>query len=390
MRTNTRHYALSDLLSDAENIATLAPNQQEQTIAALYQEVEAAKAKLLAMDASGTQPTPAQVAHTQTMMTALSGARQCCPTCRSAQAPMPMMPPSACGAAPMMPQSFQPYSPMTMNSMQPYYGGGMYDYLADDLRKGTKDASVVGGNVRSLQNALNRAGASQSAGTSLIYGVEIISVQVTGTFDDQTERAVKLFQKQRGLPQTGVADAATLSALGISLVSSSSPSSAQSQVQTTKSGYSAETLRLQKLLKTAGYSVATDGVWGSKTEAALIKFQNANGLRGDGIVKDVDWTKLQAVAGAKSGATQRAEAGKNDVPTTSEKVMPLVETGLRVGVPIVAGGVAGFASWKGIKESNVQKKGAYAAAIGLGTALVTYIGTNFLADSLVTIQEQPL
>lgn len=300
MRTNTRHYALSDLLSDAENIATLSPQEQEQTIAALRQEVEAAKAKILAMDASGTQPTPAQVAHTQTMMTALSGARQCCPTCRSAQAPMPMMPPSACGAAPMMPMPpmmQQPQTMMTMNAMQPFYGGlpqgGMYDRLADDTR---------------------------------------------------------LLNGARG----------------------------------------ADVLRLQQLLRTAGYSVATDGIFGDKTEKALIKFQQARGLRGDGIYKEVDAVALQKAAGEKSGATARAEAGKNDVPTTREKVVPIVETGLRVGVPLVAGGVAGFASWKGIKESNVQKKGAYSAAIGVGTALVTYIGVNFLADSLVTIQEQPL
>lgn len=295
MRTNTRHYALSDLLSDAENIATLSPQEQEQTIAALRQEVEAAKAKILAMDASGTQPTPAQVAHTQTMMTALSGARQCCPTCRSAQAPMPMMPPSACGAAPMMPMlpMMQPQSMMTMNAMQPFYGGGMYDRLADDTR--------------------------------LLAGA-------------------------RG----------------------------------------ADVIRLQQLLRTAGYNITADGIFGDKTEKALIKFQQARGLRGDGIYKEVDAEALQKAAGEKSGATSRAEAGKNDVPTTREKVMPLVETGLRVGVPVVAGSVAGFASWKGIKESNVQKKGAYSVAIGLGTALVTYIGTNFLADSLTTIQEQPL
>jgi len=47
----------------------------------------------------------------------------------------------------------------------------------------------------------------------------------------------------------------------------------------------AEVLELQKLLNTAGYGILiVDGKFGPKTKEALIKFQLANGLKGDGIV----------------------------------------------------------------------------------------------------------
>jgi len=45
-----------------------------------------------------------------------------------------------------------------------------------------------------------------------------------------------------------------------------------------------EVIELQKLLTTLGYTLTTDGKFGTKTKSALIKFQIANSLKGDGIV----------------------------------------------------------------------------------------------------------
>lgn len=41
--------------------------------------------------------------------------------------------------------------------------------------------------------------------------------EITGYYGEQTEQAVLLFQKQQGLPQTGIADEATLKRLGITI-----------------------------------------------------------------------------------------------------------------------------------------------------------------------------
>jgi predicted secreted protein len=152
----------------------------------------------------------------------------------------------------------------------------------------------------------------------------------------------------------------------------------------------AEVRRLQSLLTAAGYKVAVDGIFGEKTEKALVKFQYANDLRGDGIMNDVDWTKLQAVAGAKTGATSRAEAGKNDVPTTTEKLAPITKTLVRVVAPLTIGAATGVGLWLTVKQSNITQKAAICAGSGLAAAAVSYVAINFAADALTTIPEETL
>ena len=49
---------------------------------------------------------------------------------------------------------------------------------------------------------------------------------------------------------------------------------------------------LQFLLQNYGYNLARDGIFGQKTETAVINFQQANGLKADGIVGPLTWAKL--------------------------------------------------------------------------------------------------
>lgn len=60
-----------------------------------------------------------------------------------------------------------------------------------------------GAEVKAIQQALKDRG--------------LFSGEVTGYFGEQTKEAVKKFQKQQGISQTGVAGAMTLKALGISI-----------------------------------------------------------------------------------------------------------------------------------------------------------------------------
>ena len=51
--------------------------------------------------------------------------------------------------------------------------------------------------------------------------------------------------------------------------------------------------KLQELLNALGYDCGSvDGIFGSKTKAAVLAFQKANGLGADGIVGPLTWAKL--------------------------------------------------------------------------------------------------
>lgn len=310
----TTSHSLVDLISDAEQITTLPLPEQERTITALRNELEALKMKFFQMQsgsgesaagqsfgqASFRNPMEAQTA--QTVFSAYNTARQACPHCRAAQLAMPSVPPSFVPTPPMLP----PVPTMPPTSMMNGIQSGMLGLFDHNLA------------------------ATALAGTALVKGA-------TGN----------------------------------------------------------DVMRLQMLLRAAGHNIKADGVFGAKTEAALIKFQQSRGLRGDGIYKEADAQALEQAAGEKSGATARANAQAALQPTSTAKSpvpqdqtqQTLLQTGLRIGVPLVAGSAAAVGAWHGLKETNKQKKGAYTAAIGFGTAMVTYIGTNILADSLTNVKE---
>ena len=67
-----------------------------------------------------------------------------------------------------------------------------------------------------------------------------------------------------------------------------------------------EVRQIQEKLKRWGYyKGATDGIYGSKTEEAVKRFQKANGLTVDGIIGPITWRNLMAdvVGRGASGST---------------------------------------------------------------------------------------
>src|SRR6185503_16046980 len=99
--------------------------------------------------------------------------------------------------------------------------------------------SASGPRVEALQLLLNQAGAD---------------VQVDGDFGDQSEAAVKVFQQKKGLqPADGKVNAATWSALFVSLAERASQDDAVKALQT--------------LLSWNGIDVEIDGDFGDQTDA---------------------------------------------------------------------------------------------------------------------------
>jgi cell wall-associated NlpC family hydrolase len=147
------------------------------------------------------------------------------------------------------------------------------------LGKGASGAGVL-----ALQNALNRVG------VGVKYGVD-------GYFGSATQASVKAFQRYKGLPVTGVVDAATAAALGLAkpapkpatppaatAVATAAPST--NVVGLRKGAAGPAVQALQNALNRVGVGVkyGVDGYFGSATQASVKAFQRYKRLPITGVV----------------------------------------------------------------------------------------------------------
>lgn len=100
---------------------------------------------------------------------------------------------------------------------------------------------------------------------------------VDGKFGNQTEYAVKQFQKRQNLAVDGTVGEKTWPKL----------------VVKTQSGSRGDAVRAaQFMLREAGYQIALDGKFGASTVAATKKFQKSKHLKTDGIIGVQTWVYL--------------------------------------------------------------------------------------------------
>jgi peptidoglycan hydrolase-like protein with peptidoglycan-binding domain len=115
---------------------------------------------------------------------------------------------------------------------------------------------------------------------------------------------------------------------------------------------------VQYLLDAHGASLATDGIFGPLTDAAVKSFQSANGLAADGIVGPLTWPKLivqvkmgsngPAVSGAQSQLHARIKQPAVDGmfgPETNEFV-----TAFQANAGLVSDGIVGPITWNAMVE----------------------------------------
>lgn len=111
-----------------------------------------------------------------------------------------------------------------------------------------------------------------------------------GILDEVTINALKNFQRVNGLEPTGEPNALTVevlldgNAVGQSEYLTAKVQNYAAMVPLANGSYGDHVLRMQKELKKLGYfSGSADGAYGDETEAAVYRFQLANGLRETGI-----------------------------------------------------------------------------------------------------------
>ena len=135
----------------------------------------------------------------------------------------------------------------------------------------------TGDAVKTLQEKLNAKGFN--------------SGNVDGIFGAKTYAAVTAFQKANSLGVDGIVGKLTWAKLYDATPVNVTPVTTQPMLRTGSRGDAVR--KLQELLNALGYDCGSvDGIFGSKTYAAVLAFQKANGLAADGIVGSLTWAKL--------------------------------------------------------------------------------------------------
>ena len=130
-----------------------------------------------------------------------------------------------------------------------------------------------------------------------------LSGSASGTYDDATEAAVIAFQKKAKLWADGKAGPKTLEALYSSSAPSTSKPASGSGETLERGSKGSEVKKLQNRLKDLGYlDGSVDGDFGEKTEAAVIDFQQNNGLTADGKAGTATQNKIYSDSAKKKSA----------------------------------------------------------------------------------------
>lgn len=154
-------------------------------------------------------------------------------------------------------------------------GGSYYAPVAPDMPM--VYWGCTGDAVKTLQEKLNAKG--------------FHSGNVDGIFGAKTYAAVTAFQKANSLGVDGIVGKLTWAKLYDATPVNVTPVTTQPMLRTGSRGDAVR--KLQELLNAKGYTCGSvDGIFGSKTYAAVLAFQKANGLGADGIVGPLTWAKL--------------------------------------------------------------------------------------------------
>lgn len=138
----------------------------------------------------------------------------------------------------------------------------------------------TGDAVKTLQDKLNALGYNSGS--------------VDGIFGAKTYAAVTAFQKANSLGVDGIVGKLTWGKLyGVSPAMPVETTTVVGRPMVSYGSRGDAVRKLQELLNALGYDCGSvDGIFGSKTKAAVLAFQKANGLGADGIVGPLTWAKL--------------------------------------------------------------------------------------------------
>ncbi len=131
--------------------------------------------------------------------------------------------------------------------------------------------------------------------------LKLYSGQIDGAFGPKTKEAVIQFQRLHGLTQDGVVGVNTAIALDDEVWAAQQP--------ILKEGSTGEGVKgFQGIYNSYFGTLTVDGVFGPKTKAEVIKFQESRGLTADGIVGTKTWSSLRSLTTHDIPTDQRISA----------------------------------------------------------------------------------
>lgn len=238
-----------------------------------------------------------------------------------------------------------------------------------ELAKGSKGDEVV-----TLQEALINQG--------------YLNGKADGDFGKKTEAAVLAFQKANGLPETGVADEATQTAI------MSREEDRLSNLVLSSGSTGNDVTKLQNRLIELGYLTGkATGTYDVNTEAAMVVFQAHNGLTANGIAdktardvlyaNDARGINDPAVEAAQAEASATAESSDEAISDNSGLINPeeaFVIERLKL-VPEIA--VVAAATEEHDPNNLLGKQGGYTAQIYFSSTLISPNAINRTLDQVI-------
>nr|WP_255720552.1 peptidoglycan-binding protein [Acuticoccus kalidii] len=150
----------------------------------------------------------------------------------------------------------------------------------DPIREITLDAGQTDADISLIEDV--QAGLAEAG---------YYSGEVTGILDEPTAEAIRQFERDRGLPETGQPNVAIVAAVS---VDAPRPVVAEPAPVTRRPAAQMDIFEVQALLNERGFGpVSVDGKMGPQTRSALERFSAARGLRSQGMTPEV----LRALAG---------------------------------------------------------------------------------------------
>ncbi|MGD1948389.1 MAG: peptidoglycan-binding protein [Leptolyngbyaceae cyanobacterium] len=166
------------------------------------------------------------------------------------------------------------------------------------LREGDRGPAVS-----ALQRQLGNRGLFSAASVNGIYG-------------SSTTQAVRQFQRIRRLPVTGIADSETLDQLGVDLASL--PVGLSHPIHGTISGdritrnSGRDDVRvLQRVLRSFGFNLTDDGVYGARTEQAIRTYERTVDLPVDGVADRATLLDMGFTDGGNNPRLQTADSSRS-------------------------------------------------------------------------------